>query len=84
VGLCALGLFLLGPMSLAIGIALQSEILIFGIFGFVGLSFLTGLIAIGLATFARLRGPWAVVGLVTGVTSVLFSLFGGVGTLFLI
>ena len=48
------------------------------------LSALTGLVAISLAVYARFRGAWAVVGLVTGIIASLLSLIGGVGMLFLL
>ncbi len=79
VGLCALGLFLLALVFFSIGILSGSVILIYaGGFGATGLSLIVGLIAVPLAFYARLRGPWAIVGLTTGILSALFSLLGAV------
>jgi hypothetical protein len=49
-----------------------------GGFGATGLSLIVGLVAVPLAFYAQLRGPWAIVGLVTGILSALFSLLGAV------
>jgi hypothetical protein len=79
VGLCALGLFVLALAFFVIGVLLSSVVLIYvGAFGATGLSLIVGLIAVPLAFYARLRGPWAIVGLVTGILSALFSLIGAV------
>jgi hypothetical protein len=84
VGLCALGLFLLAPVLFGVALFFESEILLFGgIFGAAGVSLITGLVAIALAIYARLRGAWAVVGLVTGLVSALLSVMGSVVLLIL-
>jgi hypothetical protein len=83
VGLCALGLFLLAPVLFGLAVLTESVGPVYGVFVAAGLSFLTGLVAITLAVSARLRGPWAIVGLVTGIASALLSLVGGVVLLFL-
>jgi hypothetical protein len=79
VGLCALGLFLLALVFFVIGLLSGSVVLIYaGGFGATGLSLIVGLVAVPLAFYAQLRGPWAIVGLVTGILSALFSLLGAV------
>ena len=45
---------------------------------------MTGLTGIALAVYARLRGAWAVVGLVTGILSVLFSAIGSIALLLML
>lgn len=83
-GLVAMALFFLAPLMILFTELLGSEILFYvGAFGFAPLSFVTGLLAVALAAFARLRGAWAVVGLVTGIVAALFSLIGGLGLLLL-
>ena len=52
------------------------------IFGSIGLTFIVGLLAVILAARARLRGGWAVVGLVHGITTLLAT-FGGATLLIL-
>ncbi len=84
-GISALGLLLLTPIIFLVADLLDAGLLLLiGIFGAAGLSFLTSLISIGLAIHARLRGAWAIVGLVTGIVSALFSLIGSLGLLFLL
>ena len=84
VGLCALGLFLFAPVFLCFAIMFNTMAPIYGVFVAAGLSFIVGLVAITLAVSVRLRGAWAIVGLVTGIASVLLSLVGGVAMLFLL
>jgi hypothetical protein len=85
VGLCALGLFFLAPLVFLAAELLESQVLFYvGCIGAAALSFVAGLIAVALAVYARLRGPWAIVGLATGIVSALFSLLGSVGLLVLI
>jgi len=50
----------------------------FGVFGAIGLSFVGCVLAIIFAARARLRGAWAVVGLVTGILSLLAFVAYGV------
>ena len=84
VGLCALGLFVLALVSTLLGIFLNSVPLVYiGGFGLTGLSLVVGMIAVPLSFYARLRGPWAIVGLITGIVAALFSLFGAVTLVFL-
>ena len=47
------------------------------IFGPIVLTFLLGLLAVNFAAWVRLRGGWAITGLVTGVLSLVISGFGG-------
>src|SRR5262249_31818435 len=85
VGLVAMALFFLAPLMFLAAELLSSELLLYvGVFGAVALSFVTGLLAVGLAAFARVRGAWAVVGLVTGIIAALFSVMGGLGLLLLL
>jgi hypothetical protein len=77
-GICALAMILLIPVVYLVAALTESELVLIGaLFGEAGSIFLLGALAIVLAGYARLRGAWAVVGLVTGVISVLFSLAGG-------
>ena len=46
-------------------------------FGAAGFMFLGGIISLSLGIYARMNGPWAVVGAVTGVFSILISSVGG-------
>ena len=46
------------------------------VFGSVAADFVAGLLAVILASYARLRRPWGVVGLVTGILSMVVTLFG--------
>jgi hypothetical protein len=83
-GIAALTIFFLTPAIFLGTELLGSEILLYvGVFGAAALSFVTGLVGIALALFARLRGAWAIVGLVTGVLAVLFSGIGSIGLLLL-
>lgn len=84
-GLSALALFFLTPAIFVVSELLGTEFLFYiGVFGAAGLSFAAGLIAVALAVYARLRGAWAVVGLVTGILSVLFSAIGSIALLLLL
>ena len=61
------------PQCLAVFLlaeTLDAEILLLaGTFVSIGLTFLLGLVATALAAYVKLRGAWAVVGLVTGIIS---------------
>jgi hypothetical protein len=46
-------------------------------FGSIGLSFVMGLLAVIFAARARLRGAWPIVGLVTGIVSLIVGFMGG-------
>jgi hypothetical protein len=46
-------------------------------FGTIGSIVAGGVTAVALSAYSRLRGPWAVVGLVTGILSVLAAIAGG-------
>ena len=82
-GLSSLGLLVLAVILTVIAISMgsNSDFLVVSIFGLAGLAFVLGLLAVVLASFARLRGAMAIVGLVTGILSMLISLFG---TIFLL
>ena len=78
-GICSLTLVLLSPLLLAIAQALKSlvfaEILLFST---AGLIFVGSVLSIVLAAHGRRSGVWAIVGLVTGILSLLFSMAAGV------
>jgi hypothetical protein len=77
-GLLALGVAFSSPLVFIVSELLGSQILmIAALFGTVGLVFVGGILAIVLAIYARLRGAWAIVGLITGIIAVLCSLAGG-------
>jgi hypothetical protein len=77
-GLLALGVTFSSPLVFIVSELLGSQILmITALLGTVGLVFVKGVLAIVLAIYARLRGAWAIVGLITGIISVLCSLVGG-------
>jgi hypothetical protein len=74
-GICALVSFLLIPVTWGLAVLAESEIVLFlGGFGTVLLMFATSIVAIVLAAHVRLRGGWAITGLVTGVLALLMSL----------
>ena len=50
--------------------------------GAAGFMFLGGIISLSLGIYARMNGPWAVVGAVTGVFSILISSVGGLWLMF--
>ena len=81
-GLSMLGaLFLLGLVvwMLALSLARSSQVAAYILLlGAGGLIFIGSVVAIVLAAFARLRGAWDVVGLVTGVVGVLFTIAAAV------
>jgi hypothetical protein len=52
-------------------------------FGLPGVSFIVAIVAISLALWVRLRGAWAIVGLVTGITAALLSVLGALTLFFL-
>lgn len=84
-GIVALGLSLLMPLVFVIGEFLETLTLFYvGFFGVATLSLFSAVLAVTLATVARLRGAWAIVGLVTGLLAGLFATAGGVGVLFLL
>lgn len=64
-----------------VGFALMPDdvaepVIIFGLFGTAFLAFLGGLFAVVLATYVRLRGVWAVIGLIAGGMSMVMSTLG--------
>lgn len=84
-GLAALALLFLTPAIFIAAELSGAEILFYiGVFGAAGLSFVAGLLAVALAVYARLRGAWAVVGLVTGILAVLFSAIGSIALLLML
>jgi hypothetical protein len=76
IGLVALALILLGtPMTYGLGIVTQSELVLLGLGGAVlALSFVGAVLAITLTIHSRLASPWAIVGLVNGILSILACL----------
>jgi hypothetical protein len=77
-GILALGMAFSSPLVYIVSDLLGSEILMFaGLFGMACLVFVQGALAIALAIYVRLRGVWAIVGLITGIISVLCFLAGG-------
>jgi hypothetical protein len=78
VGIASLGLLILGPVGYLLVLLTDSEILmLLAWFGGSGLMFLGGIIAVALAIHARLRGPMALVGAITGAFSILVSSIAG-------
>jgi hypothetical protein len=77
-GILALVMAFSSPLVYIVADLLGSELLLIGgLFGTAGLVFVQGALAITLAIYTRLRGGWAIVGLITGIISVLCSLAGG-------
>jgi hypothetical protein len=77
-GICALGMVLLSPWVYAAAELFQSQaVFVFGLIAMASLAFVGGVSGVALAIYTRLRGVWAVVGLVTGIIAVLCALAGG-------
>ena len=72
VGLAALVLILLGgPLVFGLCVLMQSEVALFMLGGGdLALSFVGGVLAIALAFYARFQHPWAIVGLMSGILSI--------------
>lgn len=72
-GLVAIALLILGlPMAYGIAVLTGSEAVLFIVGGgALALSFITSILAITLTIYCRLAGPWAIVGLVNGILSIL-------------
>ncbi len=82
VGICslALPLPLLLPLTYAIAVLFGSEILLFaGIVALLALMFTGGLLSSILGYQSKGSGSWAVVGLVTGILSLLLSVMAALG-----
>jgi hypothetical protein len=78
-GLSGLLAVLLLPLFYFVGNALENEILMLcGLFGSITVSFAGGILAVVLGVYARPRGVWGIIGVVTGVVSVLLSVVGGI------
>jgi hypothetical protein len=78
VGIVSLCMAICLPLGYGLAMVTGSEILMILLwFGAAGLMFLGGIIGLSLGIYARLNGPWAVVGAVTGVFSILISCVGG-------
>jgi hypothetical protein len=74
-GLAAVALLLLLPMSYLIGVALDSQALAFVLGGGnLLLVFATGVLGLALGIHARKSGAWALVGIVTSVLALVLSL----------
>jgi hypothetical protein len=74
-GLCVLTLILLSPVILMIAQSLQASPLLYVlIYGTLSSTFVLSILAIVFGAVARVRGAWAVVGLVAGIIGVLFTL----------
>src|SRR4029077_19853660 len=79
VGILSLSLAMFLPLGYGLGILIGSELpMILLWLGAAGLMFLGGLIGLSLGIYARVSGPWAIVGAVTGVFSILISSVVGV------
>ena len=77
-GLVGLGITLITPVIYIVTALTESEaVMIVGVFGSLFTSFVCGALGIILASFARLRGAWAVVGLVLGIFAILTDLAAG-------
>jgi hypothetical protein len=85
VGLASMGMILVSVAMFFLGELAESEIiLLVGTFGAIGLTFVLGVIATTLAAYVKLRGAWAVVGLVTGILSTITALGSGVTLLLML
>jgi len=75
-GLVAMSLLLLGcPSALGMAILAKSEaVLVIAGGGVLALSLIGSSVAIVLAAYSRMAGAWAIVGLVTGIVSILGGL----------
>ena len=75
-GILAMSSLMLLPVDYFIAVALNSEVFLFAMaLPSLGFAIIAGILAITLATFARLGNAWSVVGLVTGALSI-FALMG--------
>ena len=84
-GICSLTLVLLSPLLLGIAQITNSVFLGEILFiSYVGLIFVGSVLSIVLAAYGRRSGVWAIVGLVTGMLSLLFSILAGGYLLFII
>ena len=73
-GLVSIGLALLAPWPCLAGFLADSEILILLTLGpMLATVSICGILAVGFAAYARVRGSWAITGLVTGLISVLIA-----------
>jgi hypothetical protein len=78
VGITSLCLLMFLPLGYGLALLTQNEIgTILVWFGASGLMFIGGIIGLSLGIYARMNGPWAIVGAVTGVFSILISCVGG-------
>jgi VIT1/CCC1 family predicted Fe2+/Mn2+ transporter len=74
IGIATLLFVLLSPLLYLAAAAFNSEALaLMFLFAALGLMFVGAVMAVVLATVGRLRGAWAVTGLVTGILSLLFA-----------
>jgi VIT1/CCC1 family predicted Fe2+/Mn2+ transporter len=81
-GLIALFLPLLSPLPYALGMALQSEIVMIAGWGAEILAVLAlGVVGIVLGIYSRFKGAWAIVGVVTSAWSILLVLVAFVSVL---
>ncbi len=84
-GIVAMILTVLSPSSYFFGIILGSEIILFGMAaGFVGLIFCTSLVGLVLACTSRFRDAWGIVGGILNPLALFYSLFVGLGLLWLV
>lgn len=78
VGIASLGLLVLSPLGYLLSMLVESETpMILCWFGASVMMFLGGIVAIAMAIHARLGGPMAIVGALTGAFSVLIATIGG-------
>jgi hypothetical protein len=78
VGLLALSMLLLCAVGYLIAALFNSEILaVFLCGGALALMFIGSVVGLSLGIYARMGGPWAVVGMVTSILALLFSLGSG-------
>jgi hypothetical protein len=74
-GLCVLALILVSPVILFIAESMSVQALAYLlIFGTLASIVVLGILGVVLAAVARVRGAWAVVGLVSGIIGILFSM----------
>jgi hypothetical protein len=84
-GLVALVLVILSPLVYMLAMLFQSEILLFGLGGMVLLMVVvTGLLGLVLGVYSRVRGAWAVTGVVTSALALFSSLLGTAALLLLL
>jgi hypothetical protein len=78
VGILSLALLMFVPLGYGLAVLTSSELALIILWvGAAGLMFLGGIIGLSLGIYARMSGPWAIVGVVTGVFSILISCAGG-------